>query len=585
MLSRANLPLASVDYRIGDGTWWSATLLGAASGEGCVVELPHDPAEIFVRAPGHLATLVTSDRVELPPDALLEIEMPGLAEAVTKLDLPADFGPAIRELLEECSSFGFTGANAFAIAVDVPCFLGRFPNAHLEVGFQLGDHERILVDARLDAGLRARAVLPDLVSKELQAPVHVRMRRESDASPSGTTALTVWAASKEQDLPRWSFEWGTVALHAKVKVQEFSVTGNEATTAALMLGRKYRIAALHDATGAAGSVEFTHRGAAVEIELLPGIRLFGVFDGDGKSLPETARARWTWSKPDTATDDGEYRWLNGSGPLPIDPGGAFAVIAPRQGFPGRPPRSEPPSSVTLRFAVSGFAELELAVDLAGRHAVDLGTLTLQSDDPDLTLATHPFRGPDALRWSTFQACDGSLPGSFEVAWVRPLDDGGLEVFLQRAEGAEAPADFSFRHAEGGKWVSVAYPRPVPEIIVVHGRREGRDGAVPTLFELTHREPLPSYDWIPGRPRRVTVEFLGVAPEIESVSMGWSWRDAFVRTKSLHDELALERSFEFTFDAPDGAAFWWTWKTESSFVWPPVSSRRLVDDTELVTIPE
>lgn len=582
--SGAGLLLESIECKFGERPWRSVSLIAEAATDGSTIALPPEEAVVLVRAPGHLAARVTADELELQPDALLEVEMPGLAAKVTALELPLNYGPTARADLEACSTWGFSGMDRFAVAVEVPCFLGKFPDAELQVGLALGPHQRIVAKALLVEGLRAHGLLPSLGSPSQDAPLNLRLRSGDGTRPTGTTELTVWTEQEDEAQPRWLFDWGTLTLETTRVIERLSVRESEVTLDSLVLGMQYRIGAEQPETGAAGCVLFTHAGGAVEIELLPGVRLFGVLEGR-KSLPEKLRAEWSWTESDRASadSDGEYEWLDGSDSFRLDPSGAFELVARRRGFPGRPPRSPPPPSLTLHVEVSGFTPLDLAVDLEGRHEVDLGTIVLESRDADLVLSTHPFRGPDDLRWSTFQVSDGSLPGSFEVAWARALEDGGLEVFLQREEGAQAPDNFSFRPAVRGKHGAVAYPRPVPELIVLHGRREGRDGAVPTLFGLTHAEPLPSYAWIAGRLHHVSVEFLGVAPEVDRVWLGWSWGDAVVTTKSVHEELSLARSFEFTFEAPDGASFWWTWSTRGSLAWPPVASHPLLHDTESFSI--
>jgi len=575
--SSAGIPLDELEWSFGGGRWTDAATARADSGGAVRVELPIERADVAVRARGHLARLVGAADVELrlEPDALLEIEMAGLEEAVTGIDLLEGHGAALRPAL----AWSLAGSR-LALAVDASRFSQLNAGSDLSFSLTLDGHESLVVEAEVRAGLRAHALLPERAGDARLAPLRIELERGGEPWSGSRVAVEAWRDLSMETLSghrasEWTYAWGTLRLELTERVFETEVAGSTATIDGLVIGGSYRVsAAAHD--GSAGSVELVHGGRPVRLELLGGVLVRGTLDCGAEALPEHVDVEVSVPRPVDATVEPlsragqRSRWLGSEARVRVAPDGSFAWTVRRRGFPGRPPlRSTPPESLELVLSAPGFLPSAREVFTHGRFEVELGRVALIAQPTTFVLASHPFAPSADLAWSPVATSDGFSPGTYEILTASADEDGQLRVRLKPSDESAQPGVFSYRgsQAPGAR----PFPSPAPDAIVVWGPVDAFEGHVAVGFRRNGTSDPVRYEQVPSVRRTVRVDFPGVPDDsVARVRLGWTWEGVHVGTLSIRNELHSPRTLEVERVVPSGTtALWWTWERRGAGeTWPP-----------------
>jgi hypothetical protein len=579
--SSAGLPVRSLEYRTGAGTWQAAP----RSGE--VFVLPGTSTELEVRAPGHRPAVVglTATGSELEPDALFELDLRTLRDRTPSVHVGHGygFGDAIERRLERSCVWSLEGNGWFRLAASVAQAATELPGSELGIRFDVGEHVSIIARVQLEPGLRARGAIDHLPFLGEGAPFDVLVRdggRPVDAIEEKT--LTVWVAEPGALRDERRFSWGTLVVQQNEVAWEGPLAQGTTRTTSLPLGLSYLASVTDRATGAAGVTAFVHRGAPVTVDLLGGVTVTGTFHAAEPALPSAARAGWRWSRQN---ENEEHAWLNGSGEFDIEEDGGFALTLPRKGFPGRPPLElRPPAEVRLELDVPGFVTAVVTADVLGRLSVDVGLVELVRRRPDFVLRRPPFDLEHGLPWSPVELSDMSVPGSYEVGATR-LDGNRCEVYLSREEGdSTAGAAPLFRRMEGGRRFPLPLAALAPPALVVHGRAPESEGVVAVPFRLVAQGPPAEYEPVASQVWSQLLVTRPVAGAAE-IALGWEWADVFVALKRVRDPATAEREQNLQFSAPAGATLWWTLESiDGVLTWPPVARWPLDEIDGPVRIP-
>jgi len=581
--SSTRLPLQAIEMRTEGSAWEQLPIIPHTlpnTEKGIVVNLPAHNGRVVLRAPGHVEHEWdhSSTSVELQPDALLELDIPGFRAAATAVELPLGHGESTQPLLASTSLWGFVDADRFALAQSVDRYRAAFGENSLGIRFSLGLFEELVVEVKSRPGTRVGANLKHVMEHSQVAPLNVDIIADSATWDSATSVIEVWSEKVASDVTNSiEYDWGTVEFRRNREPREYAVAHARTTIERLPTGFPYRVAVTDSVTGAAGVAEFDHTGAPVPVRLLPGVSITGSFYSQKNEVPQSARASWSWGEAANESGDEKYKWINDSSEVEIGRDGSWSLSLPRRGFPGRPPRSlMPPSTVDLYLDVPGFEPAELTVELQGRFDVDLAPIELVCIEPDFVLVSHPFAQLEDLSWSPVVVSGIGEVGTFEVGGVRRDDEGGLSIYLNRNDRKKRRSLPRFRTA-GETRFNVELPHPPSRALIIEGRvGEARDVHAAS-FELVESGSIPSYAVSPSSQQSVEVLVREVPQGVGDVLVGWEWRDAFVVLRRIRDTQALNASIGIDFEAPEGASIWWSWSVDGSFVWPPIYRGKLPEN--------
>ena len=573
--SSVGIPLSRLEISIDDGSWKEVRQLKSLGTKGIALRIPSNAASIRVRAPGHVEQSLSIELtdLELEPDALLTIDLNGIQNHLTRVNIPAGYGEASQSEFGELSTWGFVGSNQFALAVNAQDYATQFEGSDLRFTLQLGAHEGLNVELFLREGLRAQVSLPAICEVRPTAPLDLVVTRNG-AEVDGDYTLGIWRipSGVAAGAREWFFNNGKVSLMDVCMVSKMEVVAGTARMPELVIGDGYRISAF-DRHGGAGVVEVRHTGAPVWIDILGGVSVRGTVRSYDRAMPGVIRASWSFGgvgreEEPLGLTGSAGRWIGGAEALSISENGALEIIAARRGFPGRPPRSvEPPSLIQLELLASGFVPWVREIETNHSFEVDLGAIELIPLEPSFILESHPFVDTKSMAYSTVLMSGFDQMGTFEINAAKAISDESWSIYLTVEGSGETPCHFRFRGPNG--FSSAPFPISPPKAMVVYGKVEGQNGHVPIGFRLADNSGVPRYQAVPAIAQSIEVDFRGTIPWASEVSLGWTWEGIHVRTYSTRDDLLVPRRFDVERMLPMGSkTLWWTSENVEGRIWPP-----------------